>query len=247
MSIRNRLRLLPIVAIGLWVLSEVWFLRPARLLGGWDLLSLILAVSIALTIANLFVRIPLKQFRKAVALEDIPAARRELAILVDLYRLRGREMMKTYGISILLVEERYQEALIELKALDMKRLGKKGVPVLTSQIAWCNAHLGEPANAVELVQSVLPQMECMGSEYSSSAHLVLGTADFLLGRPTEAVPHLEKACATESPSRRATAAFYLGESYSALGKTGEASQAYQHSHEALPKGRSGTRALERLK
>lgn len=43
------------------------------------------------------------------------------------------------------------------------------------------------------------------------------------------------------------AAFYLGEAFSALGKSADAREAYQHAHDDLPTGPFGMRALERLK
>jgi tetratricopeptide (TPR) repeat protein len=249
MSLRNRVRVIAIVVIALWIVVGLWLL-PAKEFGtDWMLLSAFLATLIGLAIVNLAVRPHLTRFRTALAHEDIPTAQQELAVLVDFFRLRGRERMKANGINILMLEERYQEALTGLQALNIRRLGKKFSPVITNQMAWCTAQLGEPAGAIALTQPVLQQLESMGAEYSSSAHLVLGTANFLLGNAAAAVPHLEQAytSATASPSRKATAAFYLGESYSMLGKMAEAHLAYQHAVETLPNGRYGKRAWERMK
>ncbi len=247
MSLRNRIRLIWVTLIGLWIV--VWFRHPDNSGGKWEFWSALLVTAIGIAIANILARSSLQQFKKALSIEDIPTARREHANLIGFWRRRGRETIKAYGINILLLEERYQEALNELQALDAKKLGKKGVPVIENQIAWCKAHLGEPAKARDISESVLSQLETMGPDYFSSAHLVLGTANFLLGRPSEAVPHLEQAytISTDAPTRRATAAFYLGEALSALGKLGDAREAYQHAHGALPNGRFGTRALERLR
>jgi TolA-binding protein len=64
----------------------------------------------------------------------------------------------------------------------------------------------------------------------------------------EAMPHLEKAYAlsADSASRKATAAFCLGESCSSLGKTSEAAKFYCASVDALPNGRFAALALDRL-
>ena len=247
MSLRNRVRLIWVALILLWVI--IWFRHSDKSDGKWELLSAFLVTIVGLTLANLLARRSLQQFRKALSIEDIPAARREHANLVDFWRRRGRETIKAYGINILLLEERYQEALNELKALDTEKLGEKRHPVIENQVAWCTAHLGEPAKAIEVSQSVLPQLERMGLAYGSSAHLVLGTANLLLNRPSEAVPHLEKACttSTDAPTRKATAAFYLGEAFSALGMVPDARKAYQRAQEALPNGRFGMRASERLR
>ena len=190
----------------------MWFRYPDKSGGKWELGSAFLITIVGIAVANFLARRSLQQFRKALSIEDIPTARREHASLVDFWRRRGRETIKAYGINILLLEERYQEALDELQALDAKKLGKKGVPVIENHVALCRAHLGEPAKAIEISHSVLPQLEAMGPDYGSSAQLVLGVANFLLNRSSEAVPHLEKASAmsTNAPTRKARAAFYLG-------------------------------------
>jgi tetratricopeptide (TPR) repeat protein len=248
MSLRNRVRAIAIVVTALWaVLAFRVYTQEFGV--SWVLLSALLATLVGLAIVNLTVRPYLTRLQTALAREDIPTAQREFAVLSDFFRLRGRERMKANGISILMLEERYQEALTGLQGLNIKQLGKKGSSVIRNQMAWCMTQLGEPTKAIALTQSVLAQLESIGPEYSSSAHLVLGAANFLLGKADEAVPHLEQAytSAISSASRKATAAFYLGESYSALGKSAEAQLAYHHAVEALPNGRYGRRALERVK
>ena len=248
MSLRNRVRLIAIIPVVLWLVVAVWFVPPDRFGPVWLLLSALLAVLLGLFLVNLVVRKYLNQFRAALAREDLPTARRMLQGLSDFYKWRGREVIKTYQINILLLEARFQEALDGLHALDMQKLGEKGSPVAKSQIAWCTAQLGDPAKAADIIRSVLPQMERMGPDYSASAQLVLGVSDFLLGKAAEAAPQLEKvyASARGQASRKATAAFYLGESYSALNQPAEARRAYQNAIDALPNGRAGIRALERI-
>jgi len=248
MSLRNRVRLVIVAAIAFWFLAHAWFVGTRNFLEGWEFWTLLLAVAVGSIISNVIIRRSLSRFKKAIAREDIRAAQEELGLLADFWRLRGRETIKAYGISILILEARYRDALEQLQALDLKRIGRKGAPVITSQIAWCMAQLGEPAKAMELMQSVFPQMRSMGPDYLSSANLVLGVCEFLMGRPSEAVPHLEEAyaMANAGSSRKATAAFYLGESHSALRNTVEARSAYQQAHQVLPNGRFGILALERL-
>ncbi len=248
MSLRNRVRLIAIVPPALWVVVNVWFLRSERFGTGWTLLSAFLAVAIGMFFASLVMRGYLNRFRLAIAQEDVPAARRLLEGLTDFYRWRGREVIKTYGINVLVLEERYQEALDGLRALELQKIGEKGIPVVKSQIAWCIAQLGDPAKAADLIRAVLPQMEAMGPEYRASAQLTFGVSIFLMGKAAEAVPQLEEVygSATDHTSRKATAAFYLGESYSALGNPSGARQAYQNAVEALPNGRFGIRASKRL-
>ena len=247
MSLRNLIRLFWVVLAILW--ACFWFGHLEALGGWWALLSALLVIVVGIAVANVLARRSLRRFRKALSVGDIPVARQEHANLVDFWRRRGRETMKAYGINILLLEERYEEALKELEGLDSKKLGKTGSPVIQNQIACCKALLGDPAKAIELSQSVLPRLESIGPDYSASGHLVLGIANFLIGRPSEAVSHLQTAYTTsrDVPTRKAMAAFYLGEALSAAGKPTEAREAYQNANEALPNGRFGMRALERLK
>jgi tetratricopeptide (TPR) repeat protein len=186
----------------------------------------------------------------AVAAEDVPTARREHANLVDFGR-RGRaaETVKAYHVNILLLEEKYQEALNELRALNLDKLAKKSAPMVQSQIAYCHMQLGDPEKGLQIAQSALTGMENMGPDYALSGHAVVGIGHFLLGRSSEAVPHLERAYAGSAhlPGIRASSAFYLGESLSALGRREEAKEAYQRAQGALPNSRDGMRATERLR
>lgn len=246
MSLRTQTRIIWITLLALWLI--LWFPRSNNPFGLWQFLSLLLVIIIGILLANVFSRRSLQRFQRALAVEDFAAAQREHKNLVDFWRRRGQERIKSCGISILLAEGRYQEALNALQLLDRKKLGRRGVPVIENQIAWCETQIGEPTKAIQIAQTVLPRLESIGPAYSASAHLVLGAANLAGGDATQAVSHLEKAYATstDSPARRATAAFYLGEALSAMGKTAEARSAYQRAHEALPNGKFGVRALERL-
>lgn len=246
MSLRNRVRLTMIAVITIWFLTHAWFVGVKNFLEGWELWTLLLAVAVGIVISQKIIRGPLLRFKAALAREDVRAARQEHKLLADFWRLRNSETIKAYGISILILEEHYRDALEQLQALDIKRIGKKGAPVITSQIAWCMAQLGEPAKAKDLTQSVLPQLLGMERDYACHVHLVLGVCEFLLGRPSEAVPHLKEAYTSAIMSRKATAAYYLGESHSALHNTAFARLDYQQAHRALPNGRFGIRAMERL-
>lgn len=91
MSLRNRVRVIAVVVIALWTVFGLWLL-PTRGLGtGWILSSACLAVLIGLTIVNLTIRPHLARLRGALADEDIPTAQREVTILSDFFKLRGRE------------------------------------------------------------------------------------------------------------------------------------------------------------
>jgi tetratricopeptide (TPR) repeat protein len=251
MSLRNRVRLTSIALVVVWtvVWVVVWSQYPDSFGGKWELLSAFFVIAIGVVLSNILARKSLRLFRSALAIEDIPAARREQANLADFWRRRGRETIKAYRINILMLEEHYQDALKELQALDRGKLAKNAAPVVENQIAWCRMHLGEPDKGMQIAQSVLSQLESMGPDYGSSGHLVLGTANFLLSKPSEALPHLEKTYLSSAhlPVMKATAAFYLGESFSALGKIEDARKWYRHALDALPNCKFGMRASERLK
>lgn len=246
LSLRNKVRSVIVLVIVLWFVSHVLFVGAGKFLEGWEFWTLLGAVVIGIGIANLIARRAISRFRAAVAREDVQVAQREYEGLKDFWRRRGSETIKTYGINILILEGRYRDALDQLQALDMKRTGKKGAPVVANQIAWCLVQLGEPAKALELTQSVLTQLERMGPPFAASGHLVIGTSSLLLGKPKEAVSHLEQANNTSFASTKSAASFYLGECYSSLGDSQKARLAYQQAYEASPGGKFGIAALEHL-
>ena len=110
MSLRNRVRLVIIAVIALWFFAHAWFIGPRNLLEGWELWTLLLAITVGSVVSNVIVRRSFSRFKEAVAREDIPSAQREHKLLVDFWRWRGRETIKAYGINVLILEERYREA-----------------------------------------------------------------------------------------------------------------------------------------
>jgi tetratricopeptide (TPR) repeat protein len=246
LRLRNRIRLVIVGVILLWFLSHALFVGTRNLLEGWEFWTLLLALVVGIAFANLIVRRAMSRYRAAVAREDLQTAQREYETLRDFWRRRGSETIKSYGINLVLLEGRYRDALDQLQALDLKKIGTKGAPVVANQIAWCLAQLGEPAKALELAQSVLAQLESMGPQFTASGHLVIGTACLFLGKPGEAVGHLEQANDTTFASTKSAASFYLGQCYSALGDSQKARLAYQQAHEVSPKGKFGIIALEHL-
>ena len=93
MSLRNRVRLIWLALILLWVV--VWFRDPDNFGGKWELASAFLVIIVGIALANFLARRSLQQFRKALSIEDIPTAQREQANLVDFWRRRGRETMQS--------------------------------------------------------------------------------------------------------------------------------------------------------
>ena len=234
--------------MGLVVAYVLWWLRyPVSSDLKWKLVSWLLEIAFGVVFSNILGRRSLRVFQTALGNEDIPIARRELANLSGFWSRRYQELIKTYGINILLLEEHYQDALKELQALNRGRLPKKAGPIIENQIAWCQMQLGEPEKGMQIAQSALPQLESMGPNYAASGHEVVGVGNLLIGNVSEAVLHLEKAYASsELPALRACAAFYLGEAFSALKNTDEAQAAYRRAYEALPNSKFGARASKHL-
>lgn len=245
MSLRNRDRLIWLGLVVAWIL---WWIRyPVSSDLKWKFLSWLLVIVAGVVSSNILGRRSLRLFRTALATEDIPTARREHANLAGFWKRRARETIKAFGINILLLEEQYQDALSQLQALDRRKLPKNAGPIIENQIAWCLIQLGEPEKGMQIAQPGLPKLETMGRDYGASAHEVVGVGSVLVGNASEAVSHLEEAYASsQSPVTRASAAFYLGEAFSMLNKMDEARAAYRRAYEALPNGKWGARASERL-
>ena len=247
LTLQNQVRIVIIILVLLWLLSHALFVGVQNFFKGWEFGTLLLAIVIGIGAANLLARRTVSLYRTAVAQEDLPVAKRQYQMMHNFWKRRGSETIKTYGINLLILEANYREAIEKLQMLDIRRIGKKWAPIVTTQIAWCLTQLGEPGKALELVQPLKHQLESMGPESGCYGHLVLGVAHFLLGDSNEAVRYLEKANSTTSPSRKSTVLLYLGESYAALGNAEGARLAYQHAHEALPTGRFGITAMERIR
>ena len=232
--------------VAVWIL--LWVRYPIGSNWNWMLVSCLFVVMVGVVTSNILGRRSLQRFRTALAREDIPAARHELSNLTGFWTTRRHEIIKAFGINILLLEEQFQDALTQLRSLKRAKLPSKSGPLIDNQIAWCLMQLGEVEQGMRIAESALPQLEAMGPDYCASAHEVIGVGNFLLGKAAEALPHLEKADASSNlPAIKAFSAFYLGETFSALNKPEDARAAYRRSCEALPTGIYAARALERLK
>lgn len=232
--------------IAVWVL---WWVRyPIGSNWNWMLLSWLFVVMVGVVSSNILGRRCFRRFRTALAREDVPAARHELSNLSGFWTPRRHEIIKSYGINILLLEEQFQDALTQLQSLNRAKLPSKSSSLIDNQIAWCLMQLGEVEQGMRIAESALPQLEAMGPDYCASAHEVIGVGYFLLGKAAEALHHLEKADGSSNlPAMKAFSAFYLGETLSALNRPEDARAAYRRSYEALPTCKNAARALERLK
>lgn len=130
-----------------------------------------------------------------------------------------------------LLHERWAQARDVLATVDFAILPKTSRPGVLSNLAYATAQAGEPERGIELVRDALAQAEALGGEYPQEKLPYLrgthGVALHLAGRHEEAIDELEPLMAVETPKRaRTTRAYYLAQSYRALGRFGEAAATF---------------------
>src|SRR5262245_10396437 len=176
-----------------------------------------------------------QRLSRAFAQEDLSAVRHELLQLIDYFREqpRMRELLRMAEASAFVAEEKYAEARAVLEAIDQSILGEEALPTIQNNLAWCMAQLGETERAIELARAAVGRAE--GQSASTVANLLgtLGMCYVQAGRAEEAVPILQKALGRGAqanppqPHGQAIRAYYLGEALAALGRTGEAADAWR--------------------
>jgi tetratricopeptide (TPR) repeat protein len=193
-----------------------------------------------------------RRFVHSCQTEDTATARKELAEItrVSLLVPNIHRVLPQWETSILLIEERYQEALPKIEALN-RRLTKGRMKLhKMNNLAWCLAHTGDSARAIEIAQSVLREAEHQPSNnFFPYALGTLGTAYYFANQPARAHEFLQRSLAVgeNNPRSQAARAYYLGESFRAMGKTEAARQAYQRAIQELPGSRYAVHAEERLR
>jgi tetratricopeptide (TPR) repeat protein len=130
-----------------------------------------------------------------------------------------------------LLNERWAEGRDLLAKVDRSILPAKSRPGVLSNLAYGTAQAGEPERAIALVHQALEEAAQQGSSYPQEKLPYLrgthGVALCLAGHHEDAVSWLEPLLAIEHPPRaRSTRAYYLGQSYRALGRFAEAANAY---------------------
>jgi tetratricopeptide (TPR) repeat protein len=188
----------------------------------------------------------------AIRVENTSAAREQMTQIQPVSRLVPtiHGVLPQWEASLLLIEERYEEALPKVEALvPASKAGKPDLYRMNS-LAWCLAHTGNAIRSIEIARSVLQAAERNedGILYPY-ALATLGTAYLFAEQPAQAVNFLERSLTAgdESPRSQATRAYYLGESYRSMGKKEAARQAYQRAIQELPGSRYAAHAEERLR
>lgn len=146
---------------------------------------------------------------------------------------------------VLAGEERYAEAAAILADVDRDALPPAERMLHDNQIAWCCAHGGETARAVELARGLVD-----GPADQRMRSYVLGTlgAALVLDRQYAAAQAPLRDALALGGARWALAVrhYYLGEALAGLGRLDEARAEWEKSVTIAPKSRWGRRAQERL-
>jgi uncharacterized protein HemY len=208
----------------------------------------VLGVALACAVASR--HLTMRTFRSAMGAlhaHDPVTARRELDKLRPMPFEHLKFVVDRLQCTTLLIEERWNEALVALQALDRDRLQTDDERAgLDEDIAWARLNLGEGEAAVALAESALARVK--GLAYRVCCLGTLGAALVVSGRPSEAVPVLERALAAgdDAPARQATRAHWLGEALRALGRFAEARVAYERAVASASTTAWGRRARAQL-
>ncbi len=144
----------------------------------------------------------------------------------------AQEMEKVGQGERLILTERWAEARDVLASIDRSLLPRMNRPGVLNNLAYATAQAGDPERAIELILHALEEAEAIGADYPAeklpfmrSTHAI---ALSLAGRHEEAVAILEPIVEIEKPVRaRSTRAYFLAQSYRALGRTADAKRAFE--------------------
>lgn len=180
--------------------------------------------------------------------EDIERARFEYLSLGQLVPRGYEEEMRAGLAALLTLEEKFDEALREMEALDLGLLSEETRRVVQNNMSCCLACTGQAEKAIEVSQSLLHHFEEKQIQIPPYGFGTLGTAYFFAGKPREAIELLEKglAIAKDDPRGQANRAYYLGESHLKLGEIEQAKLAYHRACEEFPGSMYALRAKRRL-
>ena len=142
------------------------------------------------------------------------------------------EMEKVGTGERLILAERWADARDVLASIDRSMLPEMNRPGILNNLAYATAQAGDQERAIELVTTAQKEAEAMGADYPQEKLPFFrgthGIALSLAGRHEEAVALLAPLLEIEKPARaRSVRAYYLGQSFRALGRTAEAARALE--------------------
>ncbi len=184
----------------------------------------------------------------ALADGDEDSRRRLLAETEEYYRAlvpQAEQQLLRLRCHGLAAEERWSEAQALLAQIDRARIPTAERVSHDNLVAWCCAHAGETARAVELAQAAMnAPVDAQRRPYLLGT---LGAALVLDGQPAAALTPLREALAAGGPRwAQAVRRYYLGEALAALGRLDEAQAEWRQAVTIAPRSRHGRRAQARL-
>jgi tetratricopeptide (TPR) repeat protein len=162
---------------------------------------------------------------------------------------RAQAMAQTIGQIVhagtLCAEERFDEAIAVLEAIDRPQVPPAFLVTLDNTLAWALAQAGQAERAITLSRSTIPRASDLQRPYCQGT---LGTSLLLAGHPRDAVELLRAALVggAHDPRAQAIRAFYLGEALWGLERLEEAVAAYEHAAAVAPRSRHAERARQAL-
>lgn len=191
-----------------------------------------------------YAQICIVKLGRAFERENGPEARAWLDRL-DFIGPKNFAWLRVNEAAILSLEGRYGEGRRVLE--DVRPTTPQWQVLRDNGLAWCEAHDGAAAAAVERAQKTLELARKIGSAVTPYCCGTLGAALVLAGRAGEAVEVLQEALRSGRPPRaQVIRAYYLGEAYRALGRTDEAVHAYQRAQREQPTSGWAQKAGERM-
>jgi len=188
-----------------------------------------------------------RQLEEALAEGDDETRRRLAGELDEYYRALGpraeRQRLLARGHAHA-SDESWGEALAVVGKIDREALTPAERASHDNFVAWCCAHAGETARAVELARAAVASADGATKPYFFGT---LGTVLVLDGQYAEGQTMLNIAIALGGPRwAQAVRRYYLGEALAKLGRHDEACAEWQQAVTIAPRSRWGRRAQERL-
>jgi tetratricopeptide (TPR) repeat protein len=143
----------------------------------------------------------------------------------------NQEMAKVGQGERLILGERWAEARDVLASIDRSILPETSRPGVLNNLAYSTALAGDPSRAIELIVEALKHAESITgypSEKLPFMRATHGIALSLAAKHEEAIALLEPVVAIPAPPRARTArAYFLAQSYRALGRTADATRSFE--------------------
>jgi hypothetical protein len=191
------------------------------------------------------IMVPLQLYKAAARSGSSARMRRAGAWLI---RLLGPQMRPLIEVDVLVVEERWAEAISKMNEMTIPATPIVGLGRDNNR-AWCMLQMGDIEGGLALAEKVCASTlrVRVPAEKRTYFEQTRATGLHLAGRSAEALPALEATAAAPGSTKRTGSIrwFYVAEARRALGRA-DATAAYERSREADPGGPWAKRAEVRL-